>query len=100
MTKNGFYKFVLPLQKNLFEDLANSVDFEDVTKGRKGNHLVKVSELGVPIVRTTTKYNQAAHNFSHLHLHLVENIHKEAKQIEATVGSRITRFFSPVKNAV
>lgn len=74
----GFYKFVLPLERNLFGELARSVDFEDVTKGRVGNHLVALDEEGVPLVRTTTKYTKPAHNFSAIHHEIVKSIQNVA----------------------
>lgn len=70
MIGSGFHEIILPLEGNLFNELADSIDFENITKGRMGNHLVKVDEKGVPIVRTTTKYTIPAHNFSTIH-HLV-----------------------------
>ena len=74
MTVLGFYKFILPLKENMFDELSNSVDFEDITKGRKGNVLVNVGDKGVPIVRTTTKYTKPAHDFSAIHKMIVEKI--------------------------
>ncbi|HEY1056521.1 MAG TPA: hypothetical protein VGE24_15350, partial [Emticicia sp.] len=74
MNKAGFYKITLPLESNLFDELSHSVDFEDVAKGRIGNHLVDAGENGVPIVRTTTKYTIPAHKFSSIHHGLVDCI--------------------------
>lgn len=74
MKNLSFYKFKLPLKNNLFNELSNSVDFEDVGKGREGNHLVNANEKEIPIVRTTTKYNQPAHNFSAIHHSLIDSI--------------------------
>lgn len=74
MNNSGFYKITLPLETNLFNELFHSIDFEDVAKGRIGNHLVDVGDAGVPIVRTTTKYNIPAHNFSSIHHRLVDCI--------------------------
>ncbi len=73
----GFHQFTLPLEETLFQRLKNSVDFEDIAKGRKGNHLVNVGETGIPIVRTTSKYNQAAHNFSDIHHSIINSIKNE-----------------------
>lgn len=80
MEKNsGFYKITLPLEKNLFGELSNSVSFEDVAKGRIGNHLVDISQKGIPIVRTTTLYNIPAHNFSAIHHKIVETVNETIK---------------------
>ena len=64
MQQNTFHKFILPLENNLFDDLVKSVDFEAVMKGRKGVNFVDSSAAGVPIVRTTTKYEEPALNFT------------------------------------
>ncbi|WP_036158075.1 alpha-ketoglutarate-dependent dioxygenase AlkB [Maribacter forsetii] len=67
MDENEFIKITLSFEHNLFHELSNSVDFENVGKGRLGNHLVKTSDDGIPIVRTTTQYNIPAHDFSSIH---------------------------------
>lgn len=74
MIDSGFYKIALPLEKNLFTELFHSIDFESLAKGRLGNNLVRVDGKGVPIVRTTTKYNIPAHNFSAVHNIIVDCI--------------------------
>lgn len=74
MINSGFYKVELPLERNLFEELFHSIEFESVAKGRMGNHLVRVEAKGIPIVRTTTKYTIPAHNFSAIHHTVVEAI--------------------------
>ncbi len=72
--KNGFYKFILPLENNLFKELSNDIDFGDIAKGRKGNNLVKISEKGIPIIRTTTQYTKPAHIFLPIHTLIAECI--------------------------
>jgi hypothetical protein len=62
MNNSGFYKITLPFENNLFDELSHSFHFEDVAKGRIGNHLVNVSAEGIPIVRTTTMYTIPADN--------------------------------------
>lgn len=76
--KHGFYKFILPFGPDLFTELSGSADFEDVAKGRKGNHLVDMREGRAPLVRTTTKYNIPANCFSGMHHQIVESIKNEA----------------------
>lgn len=76
MENSGFYKITLPLEKNLFDQLLNSVSFENVAKGRIGNHLVDISKKGVPIVRTTTLYNIPAHNFSEIHHKIIKSLNE------------------------
>jgi len=74
MSSAAFYKITLELKSNLFNELLNSTDFEPVAKGRIGNHLVNVGNNGIPIVRTTSKYNIPAQNFSAIHHMVVEQI--------------------------
>ena len=77
MNNSGFYKITLPLEKDLFKELLESADFENVAKGRIGNHLVKVGEKGIPIVRTTTMYEIPANNFSAIHNQIIESLNIE-----------------------
>lgn len=74
MNSTGFNKITLDLKTNLFSGLLSATAFETIAKGRIGNHLVNVGDKGIPIVRTTTKYNIPAHNFSAIHHSIVECI--------------------------
>ncbi len=74
MEKLGFYVIMLPFKGNMFEELSNAVTFETVGKGRKGNHLVRVSKSEIPIVRTTTKYSIPAHDFSSSHKRVLNSL--------------------------
>ncbi|HEX8015048.1 MAG TPA: hypothetical protein VF465_07430 [Flavobacterium sp.] len=80
MDNSGFYKITLPLEKNLFNDLLNTASFENVAKGRIGNHLVAISKNGVPIVRTTTLYSIPAHNFSAIHHNIIDSLNETIKK--------------------
>lgn len=86
----GFYKWILPLQKNLFKELSSTVDFEDLGKGRKGNHLVKVEDKNIPLVRTTSKYDKPAHEFSEAHDSIVDCISDIAKDEIDLKGNSIS----------
>lgn len=79
MNQTDFYKITLTFDDNLFNDLVDGVEFEDVGKGRIGNHLVKITDSKIPIVRTTTKYNIPAHNFSTIHNRIVDTINVNLK---------------------
>ncbi|HAS39208.1 MAG TPA: hypothetical protein DCS93_01955 [Microscillaceae bacterium] len=91
MEKAGFHQFTLPLAGNLFAELSNTITFEQVTQGRIGNHLVKMGEEGIPIVRTTTKYNIPAHCFNSLHHQIAENI-KEVAGIQGQIQLQTVPF--------
>lgn len=83
MSNAGFYKITLDLETGLFNELSGATDFETIAKGRIGNHLVNVNEKGVPIVRTTTKYNIPANNFCAIHHMLIERINATVEGIPA-----------------
>lgn len=76
MSKAAFHKITIDTDTNLFNELYTGIDFEPVAKGRIGNHLVNVSNKGIPIVRTTTKYTIPAFNFSPVHHKIVERINE------------------------
>jgi hypothetical protein len=71
-----FYNILLPIEKNLFEELSNSVEFEKITDGRVANHLVQIEKNLVPIVRTTSKYSIPAQCFSTIHNEIVSSINQ------------------------
>lgn len=71
----NFVKFVID-QTNKFDELANATSFEDITNGRKGAVLVDCNNNLIPIVRTTTAYNEPAQKFLPIHYGLIENIKK------------------------
>ncbi|MEV0167568.1 alpha-ketoglutarate-dependent dioxygenase AlkB [Nonomuraea fuscirosea] len=67
--------YILPIQGDLFAELSASTCFEDVGKGRSGAVLVKVDETGgVPLVRTTTRYDTPAQRFQAVHERLAQQI--------------------------
>ncbi len=74
MNQDDFIKTTLVFDQNLFHELSNQINFENVGKGRSGNHIVKIEDKGIPIVRTTTQYNIPAHNFSSTHNRIVNTI--------------------------
>jgi len=74
-----FRSLAVHTEDNLFEELYSSVHWQDVGKGRQGNVLVKPDAArGVPIVRTTTKYDAPAQCFKPVHSRLAEQIQKRA----------------------
>ncbi|MBF4472420.1 MULTISPECIES: alpha-ketoglutarate-dependent dioxygenase AlkB [Flavobacterium] len=76
MNNLGFYKITLPLE-NLFEELSNSITFENITKGRIGNNLVNISDQNIPITRTTSIYNIPPHDFSPVHHQIIASLNTE-----------------------
>jgi hypothetical protein len=74
-----FTKINIDYETNLFEELSNSIEFENITKGRIGTNLVDYKNNLVPIVRTTTNYNKPAQRFLSIHYDIIENIKKTSK---------------------
>lgn len=74
MNTSGFYQLMLPSEENLFKKLTASVDFEITGKGRLGNHLVKESNGSIPLVRTTTRFQNRANVFSEAHYPIIKAI--------------------------
>ncbi|CAM5271014.1 hypothetical protein [Streptomyces narbonensis] len=75
-----FHSYVLPADRNPFEELLASARWEDVGKGRRGATLAKVDEAGgVPLVRTTTRYGTPTQGFGAVHERLARRIHEHAE---------------------
>ncbi|MFF5922288.1 hypothetical protein ACFY8C_28730 [Streptomyces flavochromogenes] len=71
--------FVVPGEENLFAELSASALFEDVGKGRRGTTLTRVDDTdGVPLVRTTTRYDSPTQRFRAVHERLAEQIRERA----------------------
>jgi 2OG-Fe(II) oxygenase superfamily len=84
MNIKNFYIFSLDFDDNIFELLSDSIDFEDINTGRKGSVLVKIEERGIPIVRTTTNYNNPAHYFTQIHDIIIKKLNTKLQE-ETTI---------------
>src|SRR4051794_17353819 len=69
-----FTKFILNFESNLFDELSNSTEFEDITKGRKGANIVDYKNGFIPLVRTTTVYHKPNQKFLDIHHNIINNI--------------------------
>jgi len=78
---SDFRKFAIDRKENIFQELEQSAQFEEVTNGRVGVVLLDDRSGLIPIVRTTTRYEQAAQSFSKIHYHLIDSI-KEVSGIK------------------
>ena len=73
--KDIFNKYIINFNKNLFDELTSSIKYEDITKGRQGAVLIDYKdEQLIPLVRTTTKYNNPLQKFNDIHYHIIEQI--------------------------
>ena len=70
-----FHKYQLDLIDNLFNELSKTTNFENITNGRDGAVLVNNNNI-IPLVRTTTKYNNPAQLFSQIHYDIIDKIKK------------------------
>ncbi|CAM5274876.1 hypothetical protein GCM10010329_46240 [Streptomyces spiroverticillatus] len=74
-----FRSYALPLPGNLFPELSVSALLEDAGKGRRGGVLTRVDAgSGVPLVRTTTQYDNPAQEFRPVHEQLAQQIQEHA----------------------
>ncbi len=78
------FKIETKVQPNIFNSLINSCKMESLTFGRYGAVIVQPTEDGsIPIVRTTTKYNNPVQKFGDIHNELVG-------LISASIGEKIS----------
>lgn len=71
--------YSFPTEENLFAELSASALLEDVGKGRRGAVLSRIDEArGVPLVRTTTRYNSPTQRFRAVHERLARRIQERA----------------------
>jgi len=75
-----FKKYVLDMDiDNLFEKLSTATKYENIINGRQGAVLVNYKQDLIPIVRTTTIYNNPVQQFLHIHHEIMDNIRKKIK---------------------
>ena len=68
-----FHKFIINNPPS-FDQLSESLLFENVAKGRVGATITKKQNNTYPIVRTTTNYDKPAQNFKEIHYQLIQCI--------------------------
>lgn len=98
--RDAFRSWLLPAVDNPFEALLGSVRFDDVTSGRRGTVLVRVSERGVPIVRTTTSYRLPAQRFRPIHERIAEEVRECARlahSFDNALVEHYTRAYAKMK---
>lgn len=74
MEDSGFRKMSLSLDGDMFAELSAGIHFEKTGKGRLGNHLMQMKDSTIPLVRTTSRYDEQGHTFSNAHMDLAERI--------------------------
>lgn len=79
-----FIKYTVNYSDNIFNQLSECSSFEYLAKGRQGAVLVDSKEGLVPIVRTTTSYQNPAQQFLPIHYDILDNI-KRATYSETSI---------------
>lgn len=69
-----FSQFSLDTDNNIFNTLSTVTEFEDICTGRKGANLITFLDEVIPLVRTTTKYNNPPQKFLPIHEMLMDKI--------------------------
>jgi hypothetical protein len=75
-SKKMFKKFNINFSENLYEELATSTKFENVTKGRQGAILVESRDGMIPLVRSTTNYANPVQVFLPVHRAILQEIYR------------------------
>ncbi len=71
-----FNKYTIDYKENIFKELSNSIQFENIISGRQGANIVDYNEINnlIPLVRTTTIYNRPNQKFKPIHYDIINNI--------------------------
>jgi hypothetical protein len=81
------------LDSNIFFDnLSESTKFEKITNGRDGAILINNNDI-IPIVRSTTKYNNPAQLFTQTHYDIIKNI-KKITNIDTDFNNALIEIYS------
>lgn len=88
-----FTKFIIDYEVNPFEELLKSVEFENITNGRKGAILVDYKNDLIPIVRSTTIYNKPAQKLLPIHYDMIENIKKVTRIKELELNNALIEMY-------
>lgn len=88
-----FEKFALDF-KNPFDELSESVKFEDIARGRKGANLVDLKNGLIPLVRTTTIYQNPNQKFSKIHFDMIDKIKEVTKYKELDFNNALMEIYS------
>ena len=70
-----FHRYNLDFSDNIFDELLKITKFEKITNGREGAILINDNNI-IPLVRSTTKYNNPVQLFTQTHNNIIKNIKK------------------------
>jgi hypothetical protein len=92
--QNHFLQFKLNYPENLFTQLSESADFENITKDRLGANLVDYQNGLIPIVRTTTSYHKSNQKFLPIHCDIIESIKKASNINDLNFNNAMIEIYS------
>lgn len=78
---------------NIFDTLARSANFEHITNGRLGAVLVHPTDNQVPIVRTTSIYQNRATEFLPIHHHIVDQVKSQFNDLNLQFNNALIEIY-------
>lgn len=88
-----FLQSIIDLEENLFNELSQSANFENITKGRKGAVLIHSNNNLIPIVRTTTIYQNSATSFLPIHYDIINKIKDLFKDLNVQFNNALIEVY-------
>lgn len=90
-----FHRFSIDYKHDTFKQFSESIIFEDVCDGRKAANLVDCKNNLIPIVRTTTSYNNPVQRLLSRHYELIGNIRKVSEIKELELNNAMVEIYEP-----
>lgn len=88
-----FYKFNLNYKENIFSLLSASTNLEHITAGRKGANIADCKDDLIPIIRTTTSYNNPTQKFQPIHYDIINDIKNKSKISELQANNAMIEIY-------
>lgn len=88
-----FLESIIDINVNPFEELSASANFEPVTKGRMGAVIVDPKDKLIPIVRTTTIYQNSATSFLPIHYAIIEKIKAKFNHLNLQFNNALVEIY-------
>lgn len=90
-----FQRFIIDYKNDIFRSLSEPIIFENVCDGRKAAILADCKNELIPIVRTTTKYNNPVQKFSSPYYELIENIRNVSEIKDLELNNAMAEIYEP-----
>lgn len=92
-----FNKYTINTPPNIFNQLSTNIIYEDIAKGRKGTNIVDYQNRLIPIVRTTSVYNNPVQKFLPIHYEIIQNI-KNVSGINLELNNGLVELYDETYN--